>query len=113
MPASRLFTHLETWFLVTLISVLVWLYAEGAMVQTYPRQRIAVDLVAPPGSRLALEPDRTEAFVSFRGSAAQLQELKARLAQGRWRCRSAPTSSRCRRWSWRSGWSSCSLCRWG
>ena len=82
MPASRLFTHLETLFLVTLISVLVWLYAEGAMVQTYPRQRIPVDLVAPPGSRLALVPDRTEAFVSFRGSAAQLQELKARLAQG-------------------------------
>ena len=82
MPLRRLLTHLETWFLVTLISVLVWLYAEGAMVQSYPRQRIAIDLVPPPGARLAIEPERATALVSFRGSAAQLQELKARLAQG-------------------------------
>ena len=82
MPLRRLFTHLETAFLVTLISVLVWLYAEGAMVETHPRQRIGIQLVAPAGARLALEPERADAYVSFRGSAAQLQELKARLAQG-------------------------------
>lgn len=82
MSVRRLFTHLETLFLVTLISVLVWLYAEGAMVESHLRQRVAVELVPPPGGRLAIEPARVDAFVSFRGSAAQLQEIKARLAEG-------------------------------
>ncbi|BAM04252.1 YbbR-like domain-containing protein [Phycisphaera mikurensis] len=82
MPVRRLFVHLETLFLVTLISVLVWLYAEGAMVRSYPRQRVAVDFTGPAGGRLAIEPEQTSAFVSFRGSAAQLQELRARLAGG-------------------------------
>lgn len=82
MSLRKLFAHLETLFLVTLISVLVWLYAEGAMVESHLRQRVGVELVSPAGSRLAIEPSRTDAFVSFRGSAAQLQELKVRLAEG-------------------------------
>ena len=67
---------LRTCFVVTLMTVLIWLYAEGAIVKTHARQRVRVDFVPPADVTLAIEPASLTAFVTFRGNSSQLQAFE-------------------------------------
>lgn len=82
MPRQRFRDKLETWFVVTVITVLIWLYAEGAIVQTYQRQRVPLEFVPADGIPAVIEPAQTRAYVTFRGSSGQFQLFKNRLEQG-------------------------------
>lgn len=75
--------RLETGLIVTVISVLVWLYAEGENVQLHPNQRLLVEFVAPAGQSLAIDPqDPVEILVSFRASAGEMGLLEEKLRAG-------------------------------
>ena len=78
----KFFEKLESITVVTLITVLVWLYAEGAIQQTYPRERIIVQFISPAGEQLAIEPETTRPLVTFRGSGPQYQAFKNRVNAG-------------------------------
>jgi len=48
---GKLWHRLETIIVVTVITVLIWLYAEGENVQRYTRS-VMVQFVPPPGQTL-------------------------------------------------------------
>lgn len=68
---------LETWLVVTLITVLVWLYAEGAIVERHPRETVTVEFVAAGGSSMRIEPEFAQTFVTFRSSSPVYQRFQA------------------------------------
>jgi len=80
---------LETLVLVTVITVLVWLYAEGEVVRTY-REPVPVKFVAPPGQGpLMIDPESSgetggviEVEAIFRASAGQIQTITQSLREG-------------------------------
>ena len=67
---------LQTLLVVTLVTVLVWLYAEGAIVKTYARQRVRLVFVPQGAATLAIEPASTTVYVNFRGSSSQHQTFE-------------------------------------
>ena len=83
MNKSALREAIETIVVVTLITVLVWLYAEGESVRTY-KEEVRVKFVAPPAQNLLIKPmtSRTDTQgairvqVTFRASAHQHQEFR-------------------------------------
>ena len=87
--ADTNWTHrIRTWLVVTLITLLVWLYAEGEAV-TEQAEQIQVEFVAPPGQKLAIEPaGPTErdspilVWATFRGSTGQLTQVRQITEQG-------------------------------
>ena len=70
------FRTLQTFFVVTLVTALIWLYAEGAIVKTYARQRVRLNFVPAENVALAIEPPSTTVFVNFRGSSSQHQTFE-------------------------------------
>ena len=75
MNRLRIIEKLRTLGVVLLVSVLVWLFAEGAVVQT-ETMTARLRVVPPTGEELALEPSGTVAVkVLFRGSSAGLQRV--------------------------------------
>ena len=75
MNRLRIIEKLKTLGVVLLVSVLVWLFAEGAVVQT-ETMTARLRIVPPAGEELALEPSGTVAVkVLFRGSSAGLQRV--------------------------------------
>ncbi|MEM6460117.1 MAG: hypothetical protein AAF710_12080 [Planctomycetota bacterium] len=76
MAQRKFHEKVETWIVVTVISVLVWLYAEATVLQQPPPQRIQVSFVEPTGG-YALDPDAPESvLVTFRASSSQIQEFR-------------------------------------
>lgn len=82
MKKSALREAIETGIVVTLITVLVWLYAEGESVRTY-KEDVRVKFVAPPAQNLLIKPDSPtdnqgaiRVHVTFRASAHQRQEFR-------------------------------------
>ncbi len=76
MPQTLFFERLETALVVTVISVLVWLYAEGENVQTYTNQRVQVEFIPPPGQDLAIEPARPiEVLLNLKASAGEMSRF--------------------------------------
>jgi len=59
----------ETWIIVSLITVLIWLLAEGRTVESH-RSVLSVRLVAPPGQTLRIEPAEVQHLEMFYRSAA-------------------------------------------
>jgi hypothetical protein len=77
--ASKTRERVETWVVVTVIAVLIWLYAEGANVQQLSRQPVQISFKVPPGQEdefavLPIEP--TQANVSFEGASSQVQRFQ-------------------------------------
>ena len=72
-----LFQKLETIVVVTVVTVLVWLYAEGASTKERNREPVSVRFVAPAGARaFAVSPDQAVSIsVSFKGSSGQVQKF--------------------------------------
>jgi hypothetical protein len=82
MTRSKLWQRVETGLIVTLISVLVWLYAEGENVQAHNNERVRVAFVAEGGQELAIDPQETEILASFRASTGEMSWLADRLRRG-------------------------------
>ncbi len=69
---------IETFIIVTVISVLVWLYADAQNVHEYSQQ-IRIKLVAPPNQNLVIEPNVISSVtVTFRASISQQREFENR-----------------------------------
>ncbi|MEM1098026.1 MAG: hypothetical protein AAGH92_04485 [Planctomycetota bacterium] len=68
---------IETWIVVTLITVLVWLYAEGAIVDRHPNERVNVRFTAAGGVPMEIEPDFEQVLVTFRSSGPVFQRFQA------------------------------------
>lgn len=79
---------LQTSFVVTLIAVLVWLYAEGEAVSQHQIQ-LQVKFVPPPGRPLLVERDRTASndapmlvWMTFIGSSGQRSQVEQIVSEG-------------------------------
>ena len=72
---------IQSWLIVTVIAVLVWLYAEGQAVTEQPRQ-VEVEFVAPAGVDLRVEPASVSVTATFSASASQMRQVEALLRRG-------------------------------
>ena len=72
---------LETYLIVTLVTVLVWLYAE-AMNSKEDSIHIRVQLVAPAGEKMIVQPDRPQSAVMTFKCATSSVETVRRMASG-------------------------------
>lgn len=76
-----LYRVVETVVAVSLITALIWLYAEGENVKPYTLP-MTVRFAAPQGRSIAVEPEAAQSLrVTFRCAAAQLEEMRS-LASG-------------------------------
>ena len=78
MNQRTLIQKLETFFIVTVVAALVWLYAEGASTQERTREPVSVRFLAPTSSprAFAVSPDQAvSASISFKGSSGQVQSF--------------------------------------
>lgn len=82
MDRRKLWEKIETGVIVTVIAVLVWLYAEGENVQTYNNEQLLVRFVPVAGQELAIDPQDTEILVSFRAAAGERSSLEEMLRDG-------------------------------
>lgn len=83
MAKRKVFEKVETGVIVTVISVLVWLYAEGENVLTFNNQRMQVQFVAPPGQDLAVVPQGpVPILVSVRASAGEIDQFEEMIRKG-------------------------------
>ncbi len=75
MTRLHLLDKLKTVGVVLLVSVLVWLFAEGAVVQQ-ETMTLRIRILPPPGEQVAIEPGGTVSVqVAFRGSSAGMQRV--------------------------------------
>lgn len=71
-----------TFLVVSLITCLIWLYAEGENLDDYTRS-VRVKFVGPGGSELAITPrDTTPVEVTFKASQSQLDDFDQIASQG-------------------------------
>jgi len=83
MGKSSLRQKIETLVVVTVITLLVWLYAEGRNVTTYTNEPITVRFVSGDGEGLTISPEGPQrVLVSFQGSSAMKQALETITAEG-------------------------------
>ncbi len=76
-----LLRQFQTYMIVTLITALIWLFAEGQDVQRYDREQLTVQLAVPAGWVVA--PSQiTLRGVQFQGATAKISELKQTLSAG-------------------------------
>ena len=82
MSIRGLCDKIETFCVVTLITCLVWLYAEGENLVQYS-QPVRVRFVGPVGTDLAITPrELINVDITFRASKSQLADLNALVAKG-------------------------------
>lgn len=82
MAKSQGLEKLETGAIVTVITVLVWLYAEGENI-VERQQRMSVRFVPPAGQDLAIVPqDPLEVVATVRGSTGEISALDDALIDG-------------------------------
>lgn len=73
---KRVLSQLGTLLTVTIVAVLVWLYAEDANVQSYTQQAVRVQFVLPAGVEGELTPrEPITVLVDFDGSNGQFQQF--------------------------------------
>ncbi len=77
MKARSWLDKVETWIVVTLITILVWLYAEGAIVERHPNERVTVRFTAAGGVPMDIDPDLQQVLVTFRSSGPVYQRFQA------------------------------------
>jgi len=65
----------QTYVFVTLIAVLIWLYAEGLTLKTWEITP-DIEFVPPPGQKLLISPARHRIQATIKGPTAQLDEIK-------------------------------------
>lgn len=68
---------LETILAVTIITILIWLYAEGENIKPYLNHSVQIKFVAPEGQDLAIEPHEPVRIVMrFEASSGQYQYVQ-------------------------------------
>ncbi len=78
MDTRKLHEKFETWVIVTVITALVWLYAEATVLQQVTAQPIQVRFTLPAGQEFAVSPHGSiTARVSFNASSGQVQQFRA------------------------------------
>jgi len=83
MAQYSLRQKLETFIVVTVITMLVWLYAEGRNVTEYVNEPIDVKFVPADDTGFTVSPDdKHRVQITFQGSTATKQALEALLADG-------------------------------
>jgi len=76
---KKLLNHAWTVVMVTVITLLVWLYAEDANVKTYNNERVFVRFVAPDDGEMIIDPPGATVLVSLTGSNGQFQQFQRRV----------------------------------
>jgi len=81
-PTQSLFAKIQTYVVVTLIAVLIWLYSESENVKLHEALQFNIRLIAPPGQQLLISPaTKRRVRVTVRCATsqyAQLQRMQAR-----------------------------------
>ena len=73
---KRLLNQLGTFFIVTVVAMLVWLYAEDANIESYTEQSVRVQFVLPEGAEGVLSSNEPiTVLVDFDGSNGQYQQF--------------------------------------
>ncbi|MBX2851070.1 MAG: hypothetical protein KTR15_04910 [Phycisphaeraceae bacterium] len=73
---KSVFNQIATFVTVTIVALLVWLYAEDANVQTYTGQAVRVQFVLPAGADGLITPSEPiTVLVDFDGSNGQFQQF--------------------------------------
>jgi hypothetical protein len=75
------FDQIKTVVVVSFVTAVIWLYAEGAVVKEY-EPRIAVQFVPAAGTDLRINPQNQNVTVKFTGSSTQYQRLTETLKLG-------------------------------
>ena len=79
---SSFLDKIGTFFVVSLITVVIWLYAEGENLGEYTLP-VMVKFVGPGGTEVAITPRNAESIdVTFRASKSQLNDFNAAIDQG-------------------------------
>ncbi|WP_432800120.1 hypothetical protein [Poriferisphaera sp. WC338] len=78
---SSIFDKIKTIFAVSLITVLVWLWAEGRNVDDYTSEAITVRFVTPGREDLRVEPETDTVKINYRASVDQYDRLEEYLKQ--------------------------------
>lgn len=82
MADRKLHEKFETWVIVTVITALVWLYAEATVLQQVASQPIQIKFAVPPGQEFAVLPVvPTTVRVSFEASSGQVQQFRSLTAE--------------------------------
>ena len=77
-PSPNRRIRVETWIIVSIITALIWLLAEGRTVQTHDSV-IQVQLVAPAGQEQVVEPTTAQQVkMLYRCAAAQKAQIESR-----------------------------------
>ncbi|MEM6457760.1 MAG: hypothetical protein AAF710_00035 [Planctomycetota bacterium] len=76
MKLRKTFEAIQTFIVVSIISVLVWVYAENENVKVYPKESVLVRFVAPPRENLSIAPQERQVLVTIRGNTAQAQQFR-------------------------------------
>ncbi|MEM1212047.1 MAG: hypothetical protein AAGI68_07080 [Planctomycetota bacterium] len=76
MTLRKTFEAIQTFVVVSIISVLVWVYAENENVKVYPKESVLVRFVPPPRENLSIEPQERQVLVTIRGNTAQAQQFR-------------------------------------
>lgn len=76
---TKLLSQAWTVVMVTVITLLVWLYAEDANVKTYNNERVLVRFVAPGDGEMIIEPGGATVLASLSGSNGQFQQFRKRV----------------------------------
>lgn len=74
MAQRKFHEKVETWIVVTVIAVLVWLYAEATVLQQKTGESVQL-IIDEPTKNYAIAPNATNVSVSYRGSSGQIQQF--------------------------------------
>lgn len=76
MSRTSTLQKVETFLIVTLIALLVWLYADAQTVKKFTRVPVQIKLVPPPNEQLAIDPITVRRVgVTFRASSSQKMQF--------------------------------------
>ncbi|MBB6428547.1 hypothetical protein [Algisphaera agarilytica] len=76
MAQRKFHEKVETWIVVTIISVLVWLYAEATVLKQETGKTVQL-LINEPTDRYAITPETEGLLVNYRASSGQIQRFNA------------------------------------
>lgn len=74
MAQRKFHEKVETWIVVTVIAVLVWLYAEATVLQQKTGESVQL-IIDEPTNNYAITPNTESVSVSYRGSSGQIQQF--------------------------------------
>lgn len=73
---------LQTYILVTLIAMLIWLYAEGENTKVYTNERVRINFTAGGGENLVIDPSSIAVNADIQCSASQRAAMQLLLSKG-------------------------------